>query len=458
MKNVLILCDSFPPAFNPRMGYLCKYLPRFGWKPIIVTEYTPQNIYKDLSENQDVTYINYYYSGNRIKETPKNSIRHCGFDPQSPEDKGACPLVKTNEMQKQVQHDGLIFRSFLKYVFVFLADFLFNYKDLIICRKAKKIITENRIDVILASTFRAFPMLSAERLSRKYKIPLVVDLRDIFEQSTNNELVSKRLSNSDFINNLIANVIRKKLLHQRNMVLKKVAAVTTISEWHVETLSKYNQNVKLIYNGFDAELFFPQIIENDIFTITFTGRLHSTELRNPSLLFETVSHLSKGKKIAPQQFRLQFYLMDEKSKRIVETFAKEYEIAHLVEIFNTVPSTEIPKILNSSSILLLLANSSTGEKSPKGIMGTKIFEYLAVEKPILCVRNDEDCLEKTINAANAGLPASKIEEVEKFILEKFAEWQRNGYTHQSVNQDFIKQFSRKRQAGEFAGVFNRLIG
>jgi len=52
----------------------------------------------------------------KIKETLKNSIRHCVLNliqnlPQSPKDKGACPLVKTNEMLKQVQHDGLIFRS-----------------------------------------------------------------------------------------------------------------------------------------------------------------------------------------------------------------------------------------------------------------------------------------------------------------------------------------------------------
>ena len=399
MKNVLILCDAFPPAFNPRMGYLCKYLAKYDWKPIIVAEYAPQIIYKDLSENQDVTYINYYYSDNKIWQQ-------------------------------------------IKYIFVFLADFLFNYKEFVIFRKAKKVIKTSSIDVILASSFRTFPMLSAQRLSRKYNIPLMVDLRDIFEQSTNNELVSKRFSNSDFINNLIANIIRKKLLYQRNKILKKADIVTTISEWHVETLSKYNQNVKLIYNGFDAELFFPQIIENNVFTITFTGRLHSAELRNPSLLFETVAHLSEEKRIARDKFRLQFYLMDEKSKEIIKTLAQKHKTVDFIDIFDTVPSTEIPKILNLSSILLLLANNSTGEKSPKGIMGTKLFEYLAVEKPILCVRSDEGCLEKTINSANAGLAASTMEDVEKFILGKFADWQRDGYTHQSVNQLFIRQFSR----------------
>jgi glycosyltransferase involved in cell wall biosynthesis len=106
---------------------------------------------------------------------------------------------------------------------------------------------------------------------------------------------------------------------------------------------------------------------------------------------------------------------------------------------------------------LLLANSSTGEKSPKGIMGTKLFEYLAVEKPILCVRNDEGCLEEVINLANAGLAASTVKEVEKFILEKFTDWQKNGYTHQSVNQEFVQQFSRKRQAEQFADLFNKLV-
>ena len=36
MKKVLILCDAFPPNFGPRMGYLVKYLSRFGWDSYVV--------------------------------------------------------------------------------------------------------------------------------------------------------------------------------------------------------------------------------------------------------------------------------------------------------------------------------------------------------------------------------------------------------------------------------------
>jgi hypothetical protein len=64
MKNVLILCDAFPPAFNPRMGYLCKYLPEYGWNPIIVTEYLPHNIFGNLSKVKDINYINFIFDKN----------------------------------------------------------------------------------------------------------------------------------------------------------------------------------------------------------------------------------------------------------------------------------------------------------------------------------------------------------------------------------------------------------
>ena len=43
MNKLLIICDMFPPAFAPRMGYLCKYLTRMGWEVTVVTEYIEDN-------------------------------------------------------------------------------------------------------------------------------------------------------------------------------------------------------------------------------------------------------------------------------------------------------------------------------------------------------------------------------------------------------------------------------
>lgn len=411
MKNILILCDAFPPSFNPRMGYLCKYLANFDCKPIVITEYTPQNMYSNLTDKQDVTYINYYHSKNRI-------------------------------LQK------------IKYAFVFFAELFFNYKTIIFKREAVKKIKQYNISLILSSiSLRPYSALAACRTGTEFNIPFMVDLRDIAEQFPENDRISKKTANAKF-NKFISKVITKKNLRQRNRILKKASALTTVSKWHRELLSKYNSNVQLIYNGFDPELFYPKIIKNRQFAVSYTGRIESKSIKDPSIFFEAMANLFAEKKIDAEKFKIQFYLTDEISKKIIKKIAETYKITDFINVFDTVQNSQIPQILNESSILLLLSNKSTGKNTPKGIMGTKLFEYLAVEKPVLCVRNDEACLEETIKNSCAGLAASTVEEAEKFILEKYAEWQQNGYTHQAVKREYIRQFSRKQQAAQFVDVIN----
>jgi len=414
MRKVLIICDIFPPAFAPRMGYLCKYLAEYGWEPVVITEYIPQRMYEELSAHcQHVTYINYYQSDNKF-------IRQ------------------------------------LKYAFVFVADYLFNYKDRRLTKIAQRQIETHNISLILSSSYRTFPIRTAHQLSQKYKIPFVVDLRDIIEQFPDNEHISKKFTNSVYLNRTIANVLTKKMFKQRNKVLKDANVVTTISPWHVEVLKQYAYNVQLIYNGFDPVLFVPEIIQSKEFKITYTGRLMSEELRDPSLLFEAVSNLLTEGKIEPKTFRIQFYTDNESIKRLT-AMADKYNVSGFMDYAGYVSNHKIPAILNGSSVLLLLTNKSTGTKAPKGIMTTKVFEYLAVEKPILCVRNDEGCLEETIRDTKSGIAASYVEQVEDFIMEKYAEWQQHGYTHQKVDKQKVGQFSRKEQVKQFIRIFEVLI-
>jgi glycosyltransferase involved in cell wall biosynthesis len=242
-------------------------------------------------------------------------------------------------------------------------------------------------------------------------------------------------------------------MQQRSNILTQANAVTTVSPWHKEFLSQFNPNTHLIYNGFDDDLFRPQTIENKQFCVTFTGRLHSRELRNPEMLFEAVAELAAHKRIDKETFRVQWYVLDDTSKQIIQRCAEEYNVLNFIDIFTMLPNAEIPEILNRSSVLLLLANNES-----KGIVGTKIFEYLAVEKPILCVRNDDGVLHEIITRTNAGIAVSTEEEIEKFLLEKYAEWQQNKCTHQETNREYVRQFSRKRQVEEFVGFFGELEG
>ena len=109
-----------------------------------------------------------------------------------------------------------------------------------------------------------------------------------------------------------------------------------------------------------------------------------------------------------------------------------------------------------ASVVLILSNKQTLH-GPKGIMTTKFFEALGVEKPVLCVTSDEACLASAIEKTNAGVAATNVEEVKAFILEKYAEWQQNGYTRQNVVAAEKEKFSRQEQAQAFENIIQSFL-
>lgn len=274
---------------------------------------------------------------------------------------------------------------------------------------AKKLVEGNTFDLILCSSFRTFPLPAAQKVADKYKLPLVVDLRDIIEQYTGDEFMSHTLPSFCGLNKLFVSVFKRKSLRDRNRVLEKAGYVTTISPWHVDILKQYNPKVELIYNGFDPELFYPEQKTTDRFIITYTGRLLSTAMRDPSLLMDALATLSAENVFTDKDCRVYWYV-DDASREIITEEARKYGVLPFMDFKGYVPASDIPSILNNSSVLLLLTNRAQGT-GPKGVMTTKFFESLAVEKPILCVRSDESYLAEAIGETKAGLAATSVKEV-----------------------------------------------
>lgn len=410
-KKVLILADLFPPAFGPRMGYLCKYIEAYGWQPQVVTEAVPEETFRFLAGHCKVSYVSFY------KARTKWGKR-------------------------------------LEWLWVLLRDGCFGYKNRRMYREAEKILREESFDAIVCSTYRTFPLPAAARLARRYRLPLVADIRDIIEQYTGHEFISHSLPSWLGVDKLLAAVFRRKSLRARNRVLRAADYVTTVSPWHVETLRRYNPNTALIYNGFDPELFFPESLPTEQFTITYTGRLLSTMMRDPGLLFEALAQLKARKVLAKTDCRVDWYV-DEASWSIIQTEAEKAGVSEFMAYKGYVPAEEIPRVLNASSVLLLLTNKAAGT-GPKGIMTTKFFESLAVEKPVLCIRSDEGCLEAAIREARAGLAARNREEVCAFLERYYREWKTKGYTSSKVRREVLRTYSRREQAGQFAAILDRL--
>ncbi|MDH6359069.1 glycosyltransferase [Parabacteroides sp. PF5-9] len=413
-KKVLIICDLFPPAFGPRMGYLCKYLPQSGWESMVVTEKIDDHTFTFLSEeigSNDYVYVDYY-------------------------------PAKTEKGKKR------------QWFYTFILDFLFGYKDRKMLKMVRQYVRNNKVDLVLCSTYRTFPLTVALKAAKERNLPLVVDLRDIIEQYPKNEFITHRLPHYWGLDKLITAIFKRKNLQIRNKVLIRADYVTTVSPWHVDALKPYNSNIDLIYNGYDPALFYAEQIKTKQFIITYTGRIYSTAMRDPSLFFEALKKMQQEGLITSDTCRVHWYV-DETSWQFIEKEAEKTGVIAFMENKGYVPASQIPTILNHSSVLLLLTNKAT-DNGPKGILTTKFFESLAVEKPILCVRSDESLLADMLHETKGGLAARNVDEVVAFLLHYYREWQKNGFTKSLVDKEILRLYSRETQAGQFATLFDRL--
>lgn len=334
------------------------------------------------------------------------------------------------------KHKGLLGK--LEWTIKNILNLLFDYKNNYFTEKILTLTQNKQYDLVFCSTFHTFGLKAALKVAQKQNIPLHIDLRDIVEQCDTNEY-----NNSKIALGLISKLYRNINISRRNKVLKQADSITTVSPWHANFIKQFNPKTHLIYNGYDSNLFIPQHTKSEFFDIIYTGKWYSPTLQDPTLLFQALAEINNP------QIRLIWYTNADVHSQISK-LAQQHNLTTPLIINNYVPNNEIPNLLNQSSIILVLTN-----KGNRGIMTTKFFEAIGVEKPILCVRSDEGCLAQTIQETNAGLAATNVTEVKEFILFHYNQWQKQGYTHTEIKNK--EQFSRQNQALQFEKIFNTTI-
>ena len=277
-------------------------------------------------------------------------------------------------------------------------------------------VADQDFDIVFCTTFSTFPLRAAEAIARSKQIPLVVDIRDLDEQIPGAQYQSHR----QWWAKPFSRWYKRVNIRRRNRVLRTADAVTTISPWHVDFVRQFNPNVHLIYNGYDPSQFYAEDIPSDTFRIAYIGKIYA--FQSTALVEQAIRELN-----IPD---IEFYLHTPNHQPI--------------------PLNKVGDELRKSSIALVLTHLEA-----KGMMTTKFFEALGCEKPVLCTPSDNGLLAETIRHTNAGLASSDINEIKAFILEKYQEWQQNGFTRQSVVNK--EPFSRQQQAQQFEQLFMQCI-
>lgn len=315
------------------------------------------------------------------------------------------PFEHTYPIEIITMYSGSMFDWILKTAWTLLTD----WHNRAFAKRAMSILGEKTFDTILCSAFSDFPLGAAKILAEHYHAPLLCDIRDLDEQVDDSRYQYKH---QQCWLMPFRRLYRAVHIRRRNKVLKAANAITTVSPWHTEFIRPFNANVHTVYNGFDEQQFYPKDIKTKAFKISYIGSLF--EWQRPALqkVQQAIDEINNSQ-----------IILD------VHT-PQNAPIAH----------DQLGDAIRESSIMLVLTSTHT-----HGMMTTKFYEALGCEKPVLCVPSDNGCLAETIQRTNAGIATDDTQDIKAFILDKYQEWQKKGFTRQAVNQEEKKQFARHIQ-------------
>lgn len=425
-KKILIITYYWPPAGGPgvqRWLKFAKYLPDFGWKPII---YTPENpSYPLLDETL-------------MKDVPENieMVRTKIWEPYQLAEK----LNKSNKKFKAGQFDVGKNQSWKSRLSIWVRGNFFIPDARVFWVKPsitflEKYLKENKIDAIVTSG--PPHSLHLIGLGLKNKMPdlkWIADFRDPWTEISYYKHL-KLTKSSD-----------NKHRQLESAVFKNADITLATSYTDAENFRNAGANAVCITNGFDESDSDGKVKgqhSKNQFTLSYIGVLE--QLRNPENLWNALDELVKENAEFAADFKLKFVgRIDDKILQSIENSSLKNHILNLGYLAH---GKAVEEMQNSE--LLLITNFPN--ESSKGIIPGKIFEYLASGKQILSFGPDKADVAKILKETQAGKHFSyqDTETVKKFILEKFILW-KNGNLLE--NTQHIEQFSRKNLTHQLTEV------
>jgi hypothetical protein len=348
VKKILILAHDFPPkqsvgAERPFGWY--KYLPKYGFDPTVVTI------------NQDSITIE-----QKRAIDPKNSV--FWTEPNY--------TFRDKFILKYGSRYALLRRFLSLVIFLFeFVSFKFDSKRGIYF-EAHKLLQKQKFDIIIATGEPFILFKYASLLSNEFGVPWIADYRDewVKNPTVRNKVVL-------FFTDIY------KIFFERKY-LKNVTTFTTVNndiKKNTEIRTKVKMS-RIIENGVDLDIIefknYKPEKSND-FIIAYAGILYDFDyLKIFSAAFD---RFMKDNQM-PKNVKIHFYgIRKQKSKAIDDAEKLNLKYPKNVFIFDFL---EIKKLASEISKASLFLNLIAADPS-KGNIGTKIYLYAALRKPVLSI-------------------------------------------------------------------------
>ncbi|STC93886.1 Uncharacterised protein [Chryseobacterium carnipullorum] len=357
-KKILIITYYWPPAGGPgvqRWLKFAKYLPEFGWNPVIYTPENPSYPLLDESLMKDIP---------QDLEIIKTNI----WEPYQLAEK----LNKSNKKFKAGQFDVGKNQSWKSKLSIWVRGNFFIPDARIFWVKPsikflEQYLKDNKIDVVVTSGPPHSLHLIGLGLKEKFPdMKWIADFRDPWTEISYYKHL-KLTKSSD-----------RKHRQLESAVFKTADITLATSYTDAENFRKSGANAICITNGFDesdASATHNATGENTqekAFTLSYIGVLE--QLRNPENLWKILNELVKENKEFTNHFTLKFAgRIDDK---ILQSFDNSNLKNHILNLGYISHDKAVQEMAQSN--LLLITNFPN--ESSKGIIPGKIFEYLATGK------------------------------------------------------------------------------
>lgn len=389
MKKVLIITYYWPPSGGAgvqRWLKFSKYLPKNGWQPIVYTPENPDFSLQDSSLEKDIpneavilkTKIWEPYSLYKSLLGKKGESANAGF------------FASDRKSWKQKLSIYIRGNFFIPDPRVFWVKPSIKY--------LLKYLKDNPVDAIVSTGPPHSMHLIALGIKKKNPgLKWIADFRDPW-------------TDIDFYNELNLSLRSDRKHHKlEEVVVNNASKVVTVSDnWAKKLEQNYNREINVITNGFDKDDF-KEISGHAPSEITLVHLGSMNKDRNPHSLWKLISDLKKEK----------VFIYVELIGSIDETVVKsinENEIKDQVHHIPYLNHEEALKKASEASCLLLCVNNTP---NLMGVIPGKLFEYLALNKPILNIGPVDGDSAKIISDTNSGTTVDfkSIEDLKTFLLD-----------------------------------------
>ncbi|WFA09127.1 glycosyltransferase [Tissierella sp. Yu-01] len=413
MEKLLVIANEFPPmggAGVQRTTKFVKYLPEFGFEPVVVTkehvsDLTDESLLEDLPKDLKVFRLKPYDTVNK-KGILRLPFKFLGTRILSPD-----------------------------------SEFFWYYFNR---KKVVDIIREEKIRCIYTTSFPYSSHLMGLYLKRL--IPELTWITDFRDEWTNNpyhlDSIYKRI----------------KLKTERGKELLVTSAcdfLITNTPFMLENFIKDTPSLKgrstFIPNGYDDDDFQGLINKRnggEKFVITYTGSLYGR--RNLDEFLDGLKILLDNKKIDKNAIEIR--IVGNVYDSVLNAYAEKYGLIGVIKSYGYLPHKESIQMLYNSDIILLVIGKGKGSKN---FYTGKIFEYIRVDRPILGIVPPDGAAAQVINETKTGkvVDPDDIQGVSSILEYYFNNWLEDKKIH-NPDWDKIRNYSRKTQTEKLAHIIN----